>query len=499
MKKLLVVFSATALAAQTVHIKSGDIEGAASADGKIREFKGIPFAAPPVGNLRWKAPQPAASWSGVRPAKEFGARCMQGRPFADMVFRDPGISEDCLNLNVWTPATSARARLPVMVWIYGGGFAAGAASEPRQDGEALARKGVVVVSMNYRLGVFGFFAHPELTKESDRNASGNYGLMDQTAALEWVKDNIAAFGGDPGKVTIFGESAGSFSVNAQMATPLARGLFQRAIGESGAFFGNSLKPKTLAESEAADAKFAESIGAKSLAELRAKPAQELLDAALKGGSTVRFAPNVDGYFFPEAPSKIFVEGRQAMVPLLAGWNMDESSYRGVMRSLPPTAENFAVRMREQFGVDAGAALQVYRASTDEEAKRAAQDLASDQFIAYGTWKWIELQARKQPVWRYRFEQVVPGREAAGAVHASEIEFVFQTLKSKEAAWRPEDFKVSEEIGDYWTNFAKTGNPNGKGLPEWPAYSKGHSVMHLSAAPKVTVDDGRARYEFLDAR
>ena len=499
MNKLLIAVSATALAAQTVHVKSGDLEGAASADGKIRAFKGIPFAAAPVGNLRWKAPQPVASWSGVRPAKEFGSRCMQGRPFADMVFRDPGISEDCLNLNVWTPATSARARLPVMVWIYGGGFAAGATSEPRQDGEALARKGVVVVSMNYRLGVFGFFAHPELTKESDRNASGNYGLMDQTTALEWVKDNIAAFGGDPGKVTIFGESAGSFSVSAQMATPLARGLFQRAIGESGAFFGNSLKPKTLAESEAADAKFAESIGAKSLAELRAKPAQELLDAALKGGPTVRFAPNIDGYFFPEAPGRIFAEGKQAMVPLLAGWNMDESSYRSVMRNLPPTAENFAVRMREQFGVDAGTALKVYAASTDEEAKRAAQDLASDQFIAYGTWKWIELQAAKQPVWRYRFEQVVPGREAAGAVHASEIEFVFQTLKSKEAAWRPEDFKVSEQMGDYWTNFAKTGNPNGKGLPEWPAYSKGRNVMHLSAAPKVTVDDGRARYQFLDAR
>jgi para-nitrobenzyl esterase len=495
---LLALVLTAGLAAQPLQTASGQIQGTKSADGKVRAYKGIPFAAPPVSKLRWKPPQPVENWSGVRPASEFGARCMQGRPYADMVFRDSGPSEDCLYLNVWTPAASAREKLPVMVWIYGGGFAAGATSEPRQDGEALAKKGVVVVSMNYRLGVFGFFAHAELTSESGRNASGNYGLMDQTAALGWVRDNIAAFGGDPAKVTIFGESAGSFSVNAQMASPVARGLFHRAIGESGAFFGNTLRAKTLAESEAADLKFVESMGAHSLAELRAKPAQELLDASLKAGGPGRFTANVDGYFLPEPVAKIFADGMQSKVPLLAGWNADESSYRMFFGNRPVTAESFAVRVRTQYGTDAEKVLKLYPCDTEEQVKRAAGDLASDQFIGFGTWKWIEMQAAGNiPVWRYRFDQAAPGREAAGAVHALEIEFVFQTLRSKDVPWRPEDFKLSELMGSYWTNFAKTGNPNGKGLAEWPQYTGGHKVMHLSATPKVTADDGRARYEFLD--
>jgi para-nitrobenzyl esterase len=247
-------------------------------------------------------------------------------------------------------------------------------------------------------------------------------------------------------------------------------------------------------------KFAESHDAASIADLRAKPAQELLDAQLKSGrGGPRFSPNVDGYFFPDLPAKIYAEGKQAKVPLLAGWNADEGSFRMVLRDLPPTPENFATRLKAQFGDDADRASKVYSGATEAEVKRAAGDLSGDQFIAFGTWKWIEMHtAAKQPVWRYHFEQVVPGREEAGAVHASEIEFVFQALKSKDAPWRPEDFKVSELMANYWTNFAKTGNPNGKGLPEWPLYSKGHSVMHLNSAPKVTVDDHRARYEFLDS-
>ena len=490
---------AGALAAQPLRIASGEIEGSKSADGKIRVYKGIPFAAPPVGELRWKAPQPVAAWTGVRKATEFGARCMQGRPYDDMIFRDAGPSEDCLYLNVWTSAASATSKLPVMVWIYGGGYAAGASSEPRQDGEGLARKGVVVVSMNYRLGIFGFFAHPELTRESGRNASGNYGLLDQAAALTWVRDNIAAFGGDPGKVTIFGESAGSLSVSALMASPVARGLFHRAIGESGAFFGNTMRTASLADSEASGVKFAESHGAKSIADLRAKPAQELLDAQLKPGpGAPRFSPNVDGYFFPELPAKIYADGKQAKVPLLAGWNADENNYRMFLRNQPPTAENFAARIRSQYGADADKAIKLYAGETEAQIKRAAGDLAGDQFIAFGTWKWIEMQtAAKEPVWRYHFEQVIPGQEEHGAPHASEIEFVFQALKSKDAPWRPEDFKVSELMGSYWTNFAKTGNPNGKGLPDWPSYTKSRSVMHLNSAPHVTVDDHRDRYEFLD--
>lgn len=245
------------VAAGQVRTESGAVEGATSADGKIQIFKGIPFAAPPVGPLRWKEPQPVAPWQGVRKATDFGPRCMQGNVFGDMAFRDSGPSEDCLHLNVWTPKTSASAKLPVMVWIYGGGFQAGATSEGRQDGENLAHKGVVVVSMNYRLGVFGFFSHPELTKESPHHASGNYGLLDQAAALEWVHKNIAAFGGDPDNVTIFGESAGSFSVCAQMASPHSKNLIAKAIGESGAFFGRTLTAKSLADSEKAGVEFAQ--------------------------------------------------------------------------------------------------------------------------------------------------------------------------------------------------------------------------------------------------
>jgi para-nitrobenzyl esterase len=273
---LVLVFSIPAIAANIVKTDKGQVEGTTSTDAKIRIFKGIPYAAPPVGDLRWKAPQPAASWDGIRKAVDFGPRCMQNNIYGDMVFRDKGPSEDCLTLNVWTPAGSADAHLPVMVWIYGGGFVAGGTSEPRQDGENLSRKGVVVVSMNYRLGIFGFFALPELAKESGHDAAGNYGLLDQTAALQWVRDNIAAFGGDPNNVTIFGESAGSFSVSAQMASPVAKDLFHKAIGESGAFFGNSLRAKSLSDSEDADAKFVrEKLGTDSLAALRAKSSEEI--------------------------------------------------------------------------------------------------------------------------------------------------------------------------------------------------------------------------------
>ena len=292
------VMSAAAAAAQ-VKTSAGLLEGEASADGAVRAYKGVPFAAPPVGALRWQAPQPPAPWSGVRKAVKFGARCEQGPIFGDMIFRDEP-SEDCLYLNVWTPAAKPDDRLPVMVWIHGGGFQAGSASEPRQDGERLARKGVVVLTVNYRLGVFGFFAHPELTAESPHKASGNYGLLDLVAALRWVQANVAAFGGDPRNVTIFGESAGSFAVSALMASPLAQGLFHRAIGESGAFFTTGpqpLAPRSLAASEEQGRKFATGLGAESLAALRAKPAADVLQAALK--TQPWFAPGIDGHVLPQ--------------------------------------------------------------------------------------------------------------------------------------------------------------------------------------------------------
>jgi para-nitrobenzyl esterase len=447
---------------------NGVLEGVVSADGKVRTFKGIPYAAPPVGPLRWKAPQPAAAWTGVRKATEYPARCMQAPIYPDMIFHDNGPSEDCLYLNLWMPAAPAQPRLPVMVWIYGGGFAAGATSEPRQDAGNLSKKGVLVVTMNYRLGVFGFFSHPALARESGRNAAGNYGLLDQVAALKWVKDNIAVFGGDPDNVTIFGESAGSFSVSALMASPLAQGLFRRAIGESGAFFGDTLRLRARAETEKADAEFAKSsLGTDSMEALRAKPAADILQAASRAGAP-RFVPNIDGYFLPESVEAIFAAGKQSHVPLLAGWNADEQSYRSILGRDDPTPENFLARARSLYGAHAETILKLYPATTAAQAKRSAQDLAGDRFIAYGTWKWMELHLKtgKAPVYRYRFEQTLPlpadaaADAEATAPHASEIEFVFQVLSSRKLPWRPEDRKVSDLMGSYWSNFAKTGDPNG---------------------------------------
>lgn len=501
---------ASVQAADRVRIQSGELEGAQEPGSGVCAFKGIPFAAPPVGPLRWKAPRPVTNWTGIRKADEFGSRCMQGNPFEDMVFRDKGISEDCLYLNVWTPAATAAERLPVMVWIYGGGFAAGGSSEPRQDGGNLARKGVVVVSFNYRLGVFGFFSHPDLTRESDRSASGNYGLLDQVAALEWVRKNIGAFGGDAHKVTIFGESAGSFSVSALMASPLAQGLFQRAIGESGAFLGSTALPaKPRAQTEEAGRKFAESLAARSIEELRAKPADELQKAALKAGA-FSFAPNIDGYFLPEDVAAIYASGTQSHIPLLAGWNADEASFEIAFAKEKPTAAGFAKQVQTQFGDRTEAFLKLYPAATDEEARRSAQDLAGDRFIAFSTWKWMELhrETGKSPVYRYQFDQAPPAPADAkpespaahlGAYHSAEIEFVFEALDSKHLPWRSEDRKVSDLMSSYWVNFAKTGNPNGAGLPRWPEYdsSGGWQVMHLSASPQSAPDARRSRYLLLD--
>jgi para-nitrobenzyl esterase len=499
---LALLVSVSALGAERVRTDRGTVEGTVSADGKIQIFRGIPFAAPPLGDLRWKEPQPVAKWKGVRKATEFGPRCMQGRVFGDMVFRDNGPSEDCLYLNVWTPAASPKAHLPVMVWIYGGGFVAGSTSEPRQDGENLAKKGVVVVSCNYRLGVFGFFASADLARESGHNASGNYGLLDQVAALQWVHRNIAAFGGDPDQVTIFGESAGSFSVSALVASPLARGLFERAIGESGAFFSTTLSAKPLAESEAADAKFAESMGATTLAALRALPAGELLADASKKGPFA-FEPNIDGYFLPEDVRSIYAARKQSPVPLLAGWNRDEGGFP------PATAEKFKEQARKRYGDRAADFLKVFPADTDAQARQSAHDLGRDQFIAYSTWKWIEMQMAVAPVYRYEFDDAPPqpasatasGKPASppAAYHSAEIEFVFEALPSKHLPWRPEDEKLSDMMSSYWTNFAKSGNPNGPGLPEWPAYSAAadYQVMHLSATPHAAPAEQRAQFVFLD--
>jgi para-nitrobenzyl esterase len=511
---LLLVFTATGMSAGQVRVEGGEISGISNSDQTVRMFLGIPFAAPPLANLRWREPQPVNGWTGVRMADRFGPRCMQTRVYADMVFRDNGPSEDCLYLNVWAPARPTKQRLPVVVWFYGGGFVAGAGSEPRYDGENLAKKGAVIVIPNYRLGVFGFFAHRELTQESGRNASGNYGLLDQVAALQWVRRNIAQFGGDPHNVTISGESAGSFSVSALMASPLAQGLFQKAIGESGAFFPSGLGPQgtnPLRVTEQLGAKFVASVGANSLAELRAKPADELVDAAAKDRSGL-FWPSVDGYFLLTDVSEVYAQGKQSHVPLLAGWNADEGKLFVLLGKEKPTAKKFAEQAHTRFGDQADAFLKLYPAATDEEAVRSADELAGDDFIAYSTWKWIEMQMKtgKSPVYRYRFELVPPEKpgavvagvplSATGSRHACEIEYVFATLQSKGAPLTREDIKLADALSSYWVNFARKGNPNGKGLPKWPAYNDRdhYQVMHLagrsvSAAPAKD----RERYEFLD--
>ncbi|HWA88199.1 MAG TPA: carboxylesterase family protein [Opitutus sp.] len=489
-------------------IADGTIEGVVSADGKVRTFKGIPYAAPPVGPLRWKPPQPVTPWTGVRPALDYGPRAMQGRIFDDMVFHDTGPSEDCLYLNVWLPEDQPHAKLPVMVWIHGGGFVAGASSEPRQDGGNLCKLGVIVVSMNYRMGIFGFMAHPELTQESGHHASGNYGLMDIIASLHWVHDNIAAFGGDPDNVTIFGESAGSWAVSALMAAPPARGLFQRAIGESGGFVadpGQSEETRADAEQFAVD--FTKSaFGTSSLAALRALPAQKLLDATLKKPRP-HFSAIVDGYVLPADGRSIFGTGQQAHVPLLAGWNRDEGNYHSFFGDDDPTLVTYALHAVQHFGDRAARFLKAYAATTDAEAKRAAADWAGDDFIAFGTWKWIDLcrLTGGQPVYRYHFEQTLPlaADAPAGAEriapHASDIEFIFRTLPSRHLPWGPDERVVSEMMAKYWTNFAKAGNPNGPGLPEWPRYdaNDGYQVMHLNAHAAAAPATDRARYEFLD--
>ena len=499
----------SAPAAPQVKTTTGVVEGIDA--GAVRAFLGIPYAKPPVGDLRWTAPVPAAPWTGVRKATEFGSHCMQAPVFGDMVFHDPGGSEDCLSLNVWVPKAAALtppAKLPVMVWVYGGGFVAGTTSEKRQDGSVLAQQGVVVVSMNYRLGIFGFFVHPELAKESGRNSAGNYGLLDQAAALQWVHDNIAAFGGDPGNVTIFGESAGSFSVSALMASPLTKGLFHKAIGESGAAFSHSgLAFEPLADREVTDAKLAhDRLKADTLAELRAVPAQKLLDAFFQPGAkdNASFSPDVDGFFLPQSVPAIFAAGKQNDVPLLAGWNHDEGSFAIAFAPEKPTVQSLKALAQKDFAAKAEEFLRLYPAATDAEALRATGDYAGDQFIAWSTWRWIEAQGTtgKQPVYRYRFDQAPPldpKGPQLGAYHSAEIEYVFSELDSKEHVnWRPEDRELSVRMQKYWANFARSADPNGEGLPKWPTYavSSGWQVMYLSEHPESRKDDQRERYLFL---
>lgn len=489
------------MAPTQVKVAQGIVEGfATTANPDVRAFLGIPYAAPPVGARRWTPPEPPASWEGVRSAKQFGARCVQTNPWPDMLFQSPAESEDCLSLSIWTPAQADSDPLPVMVWIHGGGFFAGAGDEKRHEGVPLASKGVVLVHLNYRLGILGFLAHPELTAESPRRASGNYGLLDQIAALGWVRENIAAFGGDPRNVTIFGESAGSFSVSALMASPLAQGLFHKAIGQSGAYFSTTTLPLLpLSEAERRGAALASAVGATSLADLRAKAPADLI--AKLGPELTRFGPILDGYALTSDPWDVFAQGKQSHVPLLAGWNSAESK-------LPPVSvAAFTAQLRKTFGKDADAALAVYPAKDDREARLSASALAGDNFIAYNTWKWIEVHAATggAPVYRYLFDQICPTMggpplaDDPGAAHATDIEYVFNALTTRDLAWRADDRKVAELMGTMWVNFARTGNPNGPGVPEWPAWNAGgeRRLLRINASAASEPESHRDRYELLD--
>jgi len=486
-------------AAPVVRTMAGAVRGIALPSG-VRAFRGIPFAAPPVRELRWRPPHPAAKWQGVRVADRFANQCMQARVFGDMMFRNSGVSEDCLYLNVWIPASArSGSGLPVLVYFFGGGFVAGDGSEFRYDGESMARRGIVVVTTSYRLGIFGFLAHPELTAESPVRTSGNYGLMDQTAALRWVHANISAFGGDPRRVTIAGESAGSMSVSAQMAAPLARGLFARAIGESGAFFSSSGPMPTRTQMEQNGARFGAAVGAPSLAALRTLSAAELLEMSARQGMP-RFGAAVDGYFLPESPADIYAAGRQARVPLLAGWNSEESSWRS-LTPRAPTPDSASAVLARMFGGRAGEAAQYYPARDSAEALQSLTDLASDRFIAYSTWKWLDVHAATsgQPVYRYLYARPRPG--ARGAVHSAEIEYALGNLATNKVyAWTPDDESVSATMQSYFANFITTGDPNGPDLPQWPVGTVGANGevqrLRIDVEPRVEAEP-RARYRFLD--
>lgn len=480
-----------------VKIADGKVHGKLINDGKVRAFLGMPFAAPPVGELRWKAPQPVAPWSDVRDATKYGSHCMQV-PFPDMSFQDAGPSEDCLYINVFAPADAKdNGKLPVMFWIYGGGYTGGSASEPRHNGDFLPTKGVVLVTFNYRLGVFGFLATQELMSEGGGSA-GDYGLMDMIAALKWTHNNIAQFGGDPGNVTIFGESAGSFAVSTMMASPLAQEYFQKAIGESGSALGGGLGGRVVADEAPQGSAWARSLGAKTLADLRAIPADEILADSRKPGAP-RFSPVVDGKVLTEPVAETYMAGRQAHIPLLAGWNRDEGNLN-VAKGL--TAEEWQTHAHAQYGQDAADFLSLYPGTDNMEAQRSAIDYAGDNFIAFGTWKWVEAQVKtgNAPVYRYHLELPAPVSKfhpESAAFHSDDIEYVFGTLATRVGAiWRPEDWKLSEQMMGYWTNFAKTGDPNGAGLPEWPRYDKTGELIHLDAPITAGPASTNGRYEFL---
>ena len=482
-----------------VHVTGGTIAGTA-VDG-LSEFKGIPFAAPPVGALRWKAPQPVSRWHGVRQTTAFGPACMQSAGATSQAPTTPN-SEDCLYLNVWTPAKTSREKLPVIAWIYGGGFAGGSTSAPLYDGTHFAQKGVVFVSISYRVGSFGFLATPELSSESG-HGSGNYGMLDQIAGLEWIRANIAKFGGDPSKVTLLGHSAGGFSVSMLAASPLAKGLFRAVISESGANFtppedspwaGTSIE--TLRMSEAAGETWLKSLGASTLEEARALPAATIL-AAQRGPGAPRFWPPVDGYVITGDQYDLWSHGQFNDTPILVGDVSDEAAGFGVRKT---DSAAFEALVRRGYGKEADAILAAYPHATDAEATRSSTQLSSDTIFDWGQYTWARLESSygKHKAYVYYFDRPT-ARDPNGSTHGQEVAYVFGNLGMPgRPAPTPEDLAISQEMQGYWVNFATKGDPNGPGLPAWPAFTEAAPlVMRFGDNPGPAAIPHQDRLKVLD--
>jgi para-nitrobenzyl esterase len=461
-------------------------------------YKGIPFAAPPVGNLRWKAPQPAVQWQGVKQAIKFAPAPMQGgNPLS-------GKSEDCLYLNVWSPAKSSNDRLPVLVWIYGGGFSFGSTSEPVYNGEELAKKGVILVSIAYRVGQLGFLAHPELSAESPDHISGNYGLLDQIAGLEWIQKNITAFGGDPKKVTIFGESAGGISVSMLCASPLAKGLFRGAISESGGSFGPTRPTtypgenmKTLQQAEVEGLKYVQQTQATSISELRKLSADKILSGFGMGGAW----PIVDGYVIPDDQHKLYEAGKYNDIPVLIGYNSDE----GASFSHERTPEEYMNGVKTRYGKFADELIKAYPTG-ENTVPKTARDLMRDAAFGWQTWSWARLQSKtgKSNVFYYYFDQHSDypegsSRAGYGSPHGQDVAYVFNQLNAADPQTSKSDIEISDAMSTYWTNFAKYGNPNGSGLPQWPAFSDANPVlMYFKQTPHTGPVPSAKSLEVLDS-
>lgn len=515
----------TQLADNQAQTANGIVEGEMAGDIVI--YRGVPFAAAPVGDLRWREPQPVESWEGVRMCTEFSDDPMQPNLFGDMNFLGKGRSEDCLYLNIWAPVSADKA--PVLIYFNGGGLMCGSGSEPRYAGDSLAHHGIVSITANYREGLFGFLAHPELTARSEHKTSGNYGALDQVAAIQWVKDNIASFGGDPDHITIVGESAGSFSTSMLMASPLSRGNLAGVMGSSGA----ELRPstaKTLAEGEAAGKALVEATGytIEQLLEMSADSVQALLPPT--GMSNFL----VDGYLLDAMVDEIFERGQQAQVPLLVGWNSMEAHPMQTLAGAAPTLKNYKNALEATFGKDTQKVLDAFGIMSDADVMGwGAMELSGSLFTAFPTWKWADYhtQTSQQPVYRYHYNHArpamaiegkvaglaggvkdaddkdaiaapeAPKNQITGAVHSADIEYAMGNLATNTVfAWNEDDYKVQETFMNFYINFIKTGNPNGEGLPQWDAINGKEvaPVMQIDVESVQTTDaQMEAAYKLLD--